>query len=123
VGLERGTLSLVRTIEELLGRNRDSGIEIENTAMGIGCADHASPLSPQKLALTSPSSGSLSVGIVRSRTKATEFVFLFVNCQQMGDFKIIPCRGVRHCFEPPQLSVVARQNLPIHLLHVGFLLG
>jgi hypothetical protein len=30
-------------------------------------------LYPQKLALTSPTSGGLSVGIVRSRTKATEF--------------------------------------------------
>ena len=31
------------------------------------------PLYPQKLALTSPTGGGLSVGIVRSRTKATEF--------------------------------------------------
>jgi hypothetical protein len=34
--------------------------------------DHATPHYPQKLALTSPTSGSCSVGIVRSRTKATE---------------------------------------------------
>ena len=31
------------------------------------------PLYPQKLALTSPTGGGRSVGIVRSRTKATEF--------------------------------------------------
>jgi len=31
------------------------------------------PLYPQKLALTSPTCGGRSVGIVRSRTKATEF--------------------------------------------------
>jgi len=31
------------------------------------------PLYPQKLALTSPTGGSRSVGIVRVRTKATEF--------------------------------------------------
>jgi len=31
------------------------------------------PLCPQKLALTSPTGGGHSVGIVRSRTKATEF--------------------------------------------------
>jgi len=30
------------------------------------------PLYPQKLALTSPTGGGRSVGIVRSRTKATE---------------------------------------------------
>jgi len=31
------------------------------------------PLYPQKLALTSPTGGGRSVGIVRVRTKATEF--------------------------------------------------
>ena len=40
------------------------------------CAGHVTPLYPQKLALTSPTSGDRSVGIVRSRTKATGgFVF------------------------------------------------
>ena len=46
--------------------------------MGIRCADHVTPLSPQKLALTSPIGGGRSVGIVRSRTKATEFFYLFL---------------------------------------------
>jgi len=32
------------------------------------------PLYPQKLALTSPTGGGCSVGIVRSRTKVTESV-------------------------------------------------
>jgi len=41
--------------------------------MGTRCADHVTPLYPQKLALTSPTGGGRSVGIVRSRTKATEF--------------------------------------------------
>jgi len=40
--------------------------------VGIRCADHVTPLYPQKLALTSPTGGSRSVGIVRSQTKATE---------------------------------------------------
>jgi hypothetical protein len=44
--------------------------------VGIRCADHATP-SPPKLALTSPTSGGRSVGIVRSRTKATEFSLVF----------------------------------------------
>ena len=43
------------------------------TAMGTRCADHVTPLYPQKLALTSPTGGGRSVGIVRVRTKATEF--------------------------------------------------
>jgi hypothetical protein len=41
---------------------------------GIRRTDHATPLYPQELALTSPTSGGRSVGIVRSRTKATELV-------------------------------------------------
>jgi hypothetical protein len=36
------------------------------------------PLYRQKLALTSPTSGGRSVGIVRSRTKATELVLLLL---------------------------------------------
>ena len=42
------------------------------TAVGIRCADYVTPLYPQKLALTSPTGGGRSVGIVRLRTKATE---------------------------------------------------
>jgi len=40
--------------------------------VGTRCADHVTPLYPQKLALTSPTGGGRSVGIVHSRTKATE---------------------------------------------------
>ena len=43
------------------------------TAVGTRCADHVTPLYPPKLALTSPTGGGRSVGIVRVRTKATEF--------------------------------------------------
>ena len=46
-------------------------------AVGIRCADHVTPLYPQKFALTSPTGGGRSVGIVRSRTKATEFLVIF----------------------------------------------
>ena len=45
--------------------------------MGTRCADHVTPLYPQKLALTSPTGGGRSVDIVRSRTKATEFSLVF----------------------------------------------
>jgi hypothetical protein len=65
----------VNTIEELLGiKSSGSGIESENTAVGIRRADHATPLYLQKLAVTSPTSGSISAGIVLSRTKTTEFL-------------------------------------------------
>jgi len=43
--------------------------------VGIRCADHVTPLYLQKLALPSPTGGGRSVGVVRSRTKATEFSF------------------------------------------------
>ena len=45
--------------------------------MGNRYADHVTPLYPHKLALTSPTGGGRSVGIVRSRTEATEFSFFF----------------------------------------------
>jgi hypothetical protein len=46
------------------------------TAVGIRCADHATPYIRLKLALTSPTSGGRSVGTVRLRTKATELIKL-----------------------------------------------
>jgi len=44
------------------------------------------PLYPQKLALTSPTGGGRSVGIFRVRTKATEFVCLFLCCTCAATF-------------------------------------
>jgi hypothetical protein len=73
VALERCPLSLVSTIEELLGRN-NSGSGLEMREYGRGRDPLSWPretLYPQKLALISQTSGSRSVGIVRSRTKAT----------------------------------------------------
>jgi hypothetical protein len=67
VGLERGPLSLLSTIEALLGRTSSgSGQKAQNTVVGIRHADHATPSYPQKLAITSPTNGCRSVGIVRS---------------------------------------------------------
>ena len=54
--------------------------------MGIRCADHVTPLYPQKLALTSPTGGGRSVGIVRSRTEATEFSLFFGSYKKSSDF-------------------------------------
>jgi hypothetical protein len=45
--------------------------------VGIRSANHVTPLYPQKLTLTSPTAGGLSVGMVRSRTKATEFSLVY----------------------------------------------
>jgi hypothetical protein len=69
VGLERGPLSLLRITEELLDW-KSSGSSEENRINGRGdplrWPRHT--LYPQKLALTSPTSGGRSVGIVRLRT-------------------------------------------------------
>jgi hypothetical protein len=78
VGLDRGPLSLVSlvgSIEELLGQKITGSRSRKKrlTAVGTRCADHVTLLYSQKLALTSPTGGGRSVGIVRSRTKATEF--------------------------------------------------
>jgi hypothetical protein len=74
VGLERGPLSLMSTIEELLERkSSDSGLDIREYGLGIRHADHVA-LCPQKLALTFPISGGPSVGMVRLRAQATELV-------------------------------------------------
>jgi hypothetical protein len=80
VGLERGQLSLVSTTEELLER-KSSGSVLENRDYGRRDSSHwlRGTLFPQMLALTSLTSNCRSVGIVRSRTQATEFSFS-VNC-------------------------------------------
>jgi hypothetical protein len=79
VGLERGSLSLVSTIEELRER-KSSGSGLQSGE--YDCRDpprwpRDTPLA-QKLALTSPTSGDRSAGIIHSRTKATEFSFQFI---------------------------------------------
>ena len=46
--------------------------------MGTRCTNHVTPLYPQKLALTSPTGGDRSVGMVRSRTKSHGVFFSFL---------------------------------------------
>jgi hypothetical protein len=75
VGLERGPLSLVRTIEELLGsKSSGSGLEISEYGHRDLSSWPRETLFPQKLAL--PTTGGRLVGIVLSQTQATEFSFL-----------------------------------------------
>jgi hypothetical protein len=73
-GSGTGPLSLLSTIDELLGRN-SSCFSLESREYRRGDPSRW-PLDtryPQNLALTSPTSGGRSVGIVRSRAEATEF--------------------------------------------------
>jgi hypothetical protein len=79
VGLERGSLSLVSTIDELLGRKRNGlGLKILEYGREDRFRRPRDTLYPKKLSLTSSTRGGRSVGIVRSRIKATEFVCVFV---------------------------------------------
>jgi hypothetical protein len=74
VGLERGPLSLVSTIEELLGgKSSGSGLENREYDRRDSSRGPRGSLYTQKLALTTLTNGCRSVGRVRSRTQATEF--------------------------------------------------
>jgi hypothetical protein len=78
VGLEQGPLSLMSTTEELLGR-KSSGSGVENRQYGRMDPSRwpRGTLYPQKLALTSPTGGGRSVGIVRSRGLRPRSLFGF----------------------------------------------
>jgi hypothetical protein len=77
VCLERGPLSLVSTPEELHGRKSSgSGLEIrEYGRTDLSCWPRGT-IYPHKLTLTSPTTGGRSVGVVRSRTQTTEFLYI-----------------------------------------------
>jgi hypothetical protein len=81
MGLELGPLSLVSTTEELHGRN-SSGSSPLNREYGRGdplCWPRNTLSAKKKLALTSCG---CSVGIVHSRTQATEFVSFVFSLQR-----------------------------------------
>jgi hypothetical protein len=70
VSLERGPLSVVRIIEELLEwKSSGSGQENRINSRGDPLRWPRDTLYPQKLALTSPTGGGRSVGIVSLWTK------------------------------------------------------
>jgi hypothetical protein len=74
VGMERGQLSLVRVIEELLEwKSSGSGQENRINGPGICCADHANPLSAR--VATNFAARRRSLGGL----KATEFSFWYIN--------------------------------------------
>jgi hypothetical protein len=74
VCLKRSPLSLVSTIEELLGiESCCSGLEYREYGFGNPWRWQRDTLYPPKLALTSPTSGGRSVGIARSRALLRSF--------------------------------------------------
>jgi hypothetical protein len=103
---ERGPLSLVSTIEELLGR-KSSGSSIENWEYDRKDLLRwpRDTLYPQKLARISPTSCGRSVSIVLSQTQATEFVWSV--CLIMGTSlkyqELLPCW---HGWLPEKLQIL-----------------
>jgi hypothetical protein len=90
VGLERGPLSHVSTIEELLDR-KSSGSCLQSQEYGHRDSSHwpRDTLYLQNLALTSPTIGGRSVGIVRLRTQATEFSLVYhLTCIKAGAIRL-----------------------------------
>jgi hypothetical protein len=79
MGLERGPLSLVSTIEELVERT-SSGSGLENREYGRRDPSRwpSDIVYPQKLTLTSLTRCGLSVGRVRSRSDANDLFVSFV---------------------------------------------
>jgi hypothetical protein len=77
--------------------------KLEITAVGIRRSDHATPIYPPKLALTSPTRGGRSVGIVRSRTKATDLLL------QWNLYKAEP-HGTVNIFHIGQISALYKIN-------------
>jgi hypothetical protein len=77
VGLQRGSLSLASTTDELLGR-KSGGSSIESREYGRRDPLRwlRGPLYARKLALTSQTTGGCSVDTVHSRTQATESVMV-----------------------------------------------
>jgi hypothetical protein len=77
----------VSTTERLLGGKVAAQVKkIEITAIEIRRADQATPFYPPQFALTSPASDGRSVGIVRSRTKATVLLLLLADVNQLHVF-------------------------------------
>jgi hypothetical protein len=110
VGLERGPLSLVRIIEELFEwKSRGSGQANRINDRGDPLRWPRNTVYPQKLALTWPTSGGRSVGIVHLRTKG--YGVFFINKRilkiHVGTIK------KRHTRLYPSREIAKYRNLPL----------
>jgi hypothetical protein len=66
-------------------------------------ADYVTPLYQEKLTLISPTCGGRSIGIVRSRMHATEFVFfvlILFTALRFGDWILSPSSGGTYSVRP-----------------------
>jgi hypothetical protein len=124
-GLERGPPRLVRT-EELLGRKSTvSRLEIREYGSRDLSRRERGTLYPQKLTLTSPTSGGRSVGIVRSRIQATEFSLIWVervlSCSRdsyeetLANIRPLPWQTKMHTHTKQQAQIVLPWQTKMHI--------
>jgi hypothetical protein len=111
VSLEQGPLSLVRIIEELLEKTVAASVyKTEINGHGDSLRWPRDILYPLKLALTSPTSGGRSVGIVRWRTEAPEFVCFMDVCEHVdsdqGLTSLAPTRSPDHTLLMKWLNLI-----------------
>jgi hypothetical protein len=98
VGLELDLLSCVSTTEELLGRKSSgSGLESQEYGRRDPSRWPRGNLYPQKFAITSLTSGRLSVGIVRLRSQATGFSLVYIYMRVYIHARARACVRVRAC--------------------------
>jgi hypothetical protein len=123
MGIIESPLSHVTTIEELLER-KSSGSSPENREYGCGDPSRwpRCTLYPKKFVLTSPTSGGRPVGIVRSRTQATEFILFFlwassnvkILCLKLQCFQCVDSVGPCPCvLWPVSLRSLSLEYSPI----------
>ena len=94
----------------------------EINGRGNRCADHVTTLYPQKLVLTSPTGGDRSVGIVRPRTKATEFFKLPKLLVDFPSYLASSLKKGRSIAVPPTSACIccwATFTFFLHLCHVS----
>jgi hypothetical protein len=79
VGLERGSLSLMSTTEELLGGNSSgSGLESREYGRRDSSRDHTAPSIRKRVGTSFADKRRCSVGIVRLQTEAIEFFYCYI---------------------------------------------
>jgi hypothetical protein len=119
VFLEWGPLSLVTTIEGLLERKSScSGLESREYGRRDPSRRPRGTLYPQKFALTSPTSGGRSLGIVGSRTRPTEFSLVNLQGTYFSEVLTSVCkRTLQHRYMDHRFWCLAFEYGYISLLH------
>jgi hypothetical protein len=114
--------SIMSTTEELLGR-KGSGSVLENREYGRRDPSYWSrnTLYLQELVLTSPTSGGRSLGRVRSRTNATEFVCLLRYNIQDECSDLTLCCMQRVTQKLLDREVYRSELMPVHYWHLAML--